>query len=84
VVRLRGAIHRGLAVPEPGDAASRQRPLPRREERRKVRGHAAARKRAFREREADEVGDPAQGLLLYEVGPAGCDGEVRVVGRHER
>ena len=83
-MRLRGAIHRSLAVPEPVDAASRQRPLPRREERRKGRGHAAARKRAFREWEADEVGDPAQGLLLYQVGPAGRDGQVRVVGRHER
>ena len=83
MVRLLGAVHCGPAAAEAFDAAPWERPFARREERGQVRGHAAAGEGAFGVRETDEVRDPAQGLLLDEVGPAGGDGEVRVVGREE-
>src|SRR5215217_7206439 len=83
VVRLLGAVNCGPARADALHAAPGESAFARREEGGQVRGHAAAGEGAFGVREPDEVRDPAQSLLLYEVGPAGADGEVRVVGGEE-
>jgi hypothetical protein len=84
VVCLLRAVHRRPAASDSVHAGSGQCPLTRREQRCEVRRHTAARERAFRERETDELRDPAQGLLLDKICPAGSDGEVHVVGGRER
>ena len=84
VVRLVGAVDGGAAAADAVVARAGQRALARGEQRGEVRRHAAARERALGEREADELGDPAQRLLLDAVRAAGRRGEVRVVGGGER
>jgi hypothetical protein len=83
VVRLLGAIDGGPADAEAFGAATGEGAFARSEEGGQVRGHAAAGEGAFGVRVSDEVRDPAQGLFLDEVGPAGGDGQVCVVGREE-
>ncbi len=79
-----GAIDRRPAAPQALHTGAGQRPFACGEQRREVGRHAAAGERALRHREADELGDPSQGLLLDKVRGTGGDGEVRVVGRRER
>jgi hypothetical protein len=58
--------------------------LPRRQQRRQVRGLAAAGEAALGEREAHELRHPAHGLPVQQVGRPGGRRQVRVVGGRQR
>ena len=84
VVRLLGAVERRRRAAEPVPARARDRALPGRGERGHVRDRAAAREGARGGREADELGHPADGLVLDLRRGGGPDGEVRVEARGEQ
>jgi hypothetical protein len=79
VVDLFGAVHGRVTGGETAVARAGQRPLSCRRDRRQVADRAAARERAVRRRVPDELGDPADRLMLHHRGGAGVDGQIDVV-----
>ena len=84
VVRLVRAVQRRRHASEPVPPRPRDGTLAGRRERRHVRHGAATRERPRTGREADELGDPADRLLLDLGRRSGPDREVRVEARREQ